>query len=411
MGALLVPSSIVVASSADPSTVGQSVMFTATVTGSDGGIPTGEVTFLDGATVLGTEPLYAEPGSAYAIFSASDLAPGDHFITAVYGGDDVYDSSSTMLSQEVQYGTTTSVTSSANLSFVGQAVTFTATVSTPAGSPTGTVSFYADGALLQVIALNNGAATFTTSGLSAGEHAITAVYSGDADNAGSSGVLDQAVQQVSSSVSVTSNANPSVQGQAVTFTATVTGADGGTPTGAVSFYADGALLGTLSLNNGTAAFTTSTLTVGQHAITAVYGGDSTYTGSSGGMTQTVNGDSGSGGSGTGGSGSGGSGTGSGQGSGSNQNRSTSTFLSGPSGVPVGQPATFTAVVEGSGTPTGTVSFYDNGVLPGSATLGPDGTATFATSDLIFGDNYIAAVYGGDANFDGSTSQPFDVTAE
>ncbi len=207
-------------------------------------------------------------------------------------------------------------------------------------------------------------------------------------------------------MSVTSNANPSVQGQAVTFTATVTGADGGTPTGEVSFYADGALLGTLSLDNGTATFTTSTLSVGQHAITAVYGGDSVYTGSTGGMEQTVNGDGGSGGGGTGGDGSG-----QGSGSGSNQGGSTSTFLSGPSGVPLGQPATFTVIVEGSSTPTGTVSFYDNGALLGSATLEADGSATFTTSDLTFGDNVITAVYGGDANFDGSTSQPLDVTAE
>ena len=293
-----------VASSADPSAVGQSVTFTATVTGSDGGTPTGEVTFVDGATVLGTAELYADVGYAYATYSTSSLAPGDHFITAFYSGDNTYDSSAGAMTQAVQYSTTTSVTSSADPSFVGQAVTFTATVSAPAGSPTGTVSFYADGALLGVVTLNNGAAAFTTSGLSAGEHAITAVYSGDANDAGSSSVLDQAVQQVSSSVSVTSNANPSVQGQAVTFTATVTGADGGTPTGEVSFYADGALLGTLSLDNGTATFTTSTLSVGQHAITAVYGGDSVYTGSTGGMEQTVNGDGGSGGGGTGGDGSG-----------------------------------------------------------------------------------------------------------
>ncbi len=45
------------------------------------------------------------------------------------------------MTQAGQYSTTTSVTSSADPSFVGQAVTFTATVSAPAGSPTGTVSF------------------------------------------------------------------------------------------------------------------------------------------------------------------------------------------------------------------------------------------------------------------------------
>ncbi len=93
VGAILLPTSIVVASSADPSAVGQSVTFTATVTGSDGGTPTGEVTFVDGATVLGTAELYADVWYAYATYSTSSLAPGDHFITAFYSGDNTYDSS------------------------------------------------------------------------------------------------------------------------------------------------------------------------------------------------------------------------------------------------------------------------------------------------------------------------------
>src|SRR5439155_25093370 len=90
---------------------------------------------------------------------------------------------------------------------------------------------------------------------------------------------------------VTSSARQSVSGQAVTFTATVkaqsTGA--GTPTGTVTFKDGPSILGTGTLDgSGQARFTISTLAVGSHSITASYGGDATFTGStSSALTQTV----------------------------------------------------------------------------------------------------------------------------
>jgi hypothetical protein len=78
------------------------------------------------------------------------------------------------------------------------------------------------------------------------------------------------VGKASTSVTLTSSQNPSNFGQAVTFTATVTGAS---PTGTVTFKDGATVLGTSTLNAGRAAFTTSSLSVGNHPITAVYGGD------------------------------------------------------------------------------------------------------------------------------------------
>jgi hypothetical protein len=74
---------------------------------------------------------------------------------------------------------------------------------------------------------------------------------------------------------LTSSANPSLVGQAVTFTATVKViGGGGTPTGTVTFKDGTATLGTGTLNgSGQATFTTSSLALGTHPITAVYGGD------------------------------------------------------------------------------------------------------------------------------------------
>jgi hypothetical protein len=89
---------------------------------------------------------------------------------------------------------------------------------------------------------------------------------------------------------VASSGNPSTAGQPVTFTATVTPASGaGTPTGTVTFSDSGTQLGTATLGaSGTATFTTtSPLPAGAHTITASYGGDSGFAGSTGSLTQTV----------------------------------------------------------------------------------------------------------------------------
>ncbi|MBM4463415.1 MAG: hypothetical protein FJ012_08780 [Chloroflexi bacterium] len=94
--------------------------------------------------------------------------------------------------------TVTALNSSANPSLYGQSVTFTATVSpvTPgAGTPTGNVTFENEGTVLGNVTLNSaGQATYTVSTLSAGSHTITAVYSGDADFAGSSSNLTQDIR-------------------------------------------------------------------------------------------------------------------------------------------------------------------------------------------------------------------------
>ena len=132
---------------------------------------------------------------------------------------------------EVQ-DTTTTLASSLNPSVYGQPVTFTATVSPvlEPGSvaPTGTVTFYDNGTAIGTgtLAVVGGVdkATFTTSALPAGADAITAAYtSGDANFAPSaaSTAVSQMVNQDGTTATVTSSQNPSVFGQAVTFTATV----------------------------------------------------------------------------------------------------------------------------------------------------------------------------------------------
>jgi hypothetical protein len=274
-------------SSANPSSYGQSVMFTATVAATSG-TPTGSVTFKNGPTSLGTMTL----SGGSASLSTSSLSAGPHSITASYSGDSNFlSSASNVLSQLVnQAASATSVSSNANPSAAGQNVTFTATVSPSAA--TGTAQFFDGATSLGTVPLTGGKATLSTSALSVGPHSITAQYSGDTNYTGStSSVLTQTVNSlISTTTSLTSSLNPSVRGQQVTFTATVKPSSGaGTPTGTVTFLDGGTTLGSSALNaSGVATFSTASLSVGTHSITARYGGDTNYNGSTSAvLSQTV----------------------------------------------------------------------------------------------------------------------------
>jgi hypothetical protein len=283
--------SITLTSSMNPSTLGQTVTFTATVIPSaESGLPTGTVTFKDGAATIGSATLN---GAGQATLSIATLAGGSHSITAIYGGDSNFkDSASSALTQMVNSAaTSTGVTSSVNPSRYGQAVTFTATVTSPAGVPVGTVTFK-DGAITLGSGTLNGSgqATFATTALSAGVHSITAEYAGNGIFAASvSSPVSQSVGKAGTATTLTSSPNPSTPGQTVNFVATVTGQYGGAVTGTVTFkQGKNKVLGTASLVNGSATLSLSTLRRGRHKVTAVYGGDANSNGStSPAITQTV----------------------------------------------------------------------------------------------------------------------------
>ena len=368
------PSTVALTSALNPSTYGQSVTFTATVSASSG-YPTGTVTFKNGTAVLGSATL----AGGVATFTTTTLAVGTGSIIAVYGGDTTFSSStSAVLSQVVSQGPSTVVlTSALNPSSYGQSVTFSATVSTTSGTPTGTVTFMNGTAVLGSATLAGGVATFTTTTLAVGTESITAVYGGTANFSGStSAVLSQVVNQgqTLATVSLTSALNPSIYGQSVTFTATVSAASG-TPTGTVTFMNGTAVLGSATLAGGVATFTSTTLAVGTGSIIAVYGGDTTFSGSTSAVVIQV----------------------------VSQAPTTVTLTSSPNPSTLGQSAMFTATVSAaSGTPTGTVTFMNGTAVLGSATLA-GGVATFTSTTLAVGTGSITAVYGGDTTFSGSTS--------
>jgi uncharacterized repeat protein (TIGR03803 family) len=187
--------------------------------------------------------------------------------------------------------TATTLTSSTDPSTYGQTVTFTAVVTSSAGSPPDgeTVSFMIGKTLLGTGELSGGSASLTTSSLPVGSRIIRAVYAGDSTFAGSaSRAVKQMVGQATTTTVLASSLNPSTVGQWVTFTATVTPEISGTPTGRVDFYDGTTLLRSVALSLGEAEFTTAGLTSGPHTITVAYTGDAEFTASSTALTQTVN---------------------------------------------------------------------------------------------------------------------------
>ena len=354
-------------SSDNPSTFGQSVTFTATVTGSS---PTGTVTFNDGATPI-CSAVALSSGSAQC--STSTLAFGSRSITAIYSGDAyVEGSTSNTVSQQVnQAASSTTLVSDANPSTFNQSVTFTATV---AGQPTGTVTFK-DGAtpICSAVALSSGSAGCTTSALSVGSHSITAAYSGDGNYINStSNTVTQQVDQAVSATSLMSATNPSTFNQSITFTATVTGQSA---TGTVTFK-DGAtpICTAVSLTSGSAGCTTSSLSAGSHSITAVYNGDTNNAiSTSNTVTQQVD-----------------------------QVLGPTSLQSALNPSKFNQSVAFTATVTGV-SPTGTMTFKDGATPICTAVTMTGGSAGCTTSTLSVGSHSITAAYSGDMNNAPSTS--------
>ncbi len=284
----LAPTAVTLTSSLDPATAGQAVIFTAVVTSTQSGTPTGAIQFLDGATVLGTVAL----ANARAAFSTATLPVGSNTITARYSGDTTFQASQASLTEVVNaaVGLTMKLTSSANPSTFGQAVTFTASFTASGGNPTGTVQFFDSTTLLGTASVVNLQAVYSTATLTAGSHAIVAKYSGDSTYSPAQASLGQVISPLASTVTVTASASSVALGQAVVFTAQVGPAPPmGFPaqTGQVSFEDNGGPLGSAPLASGSATLSVTTLTLGTHTITAVYTGDSTWGASHATVTVTV----------------------------------------------------------------------------------------------------------------------------
>ena len=280
----------------------------------------------------------------------------------------------------VKSPTATSVFASVNPSTYGKAVTFTATViQSFGGTAAGTVTFKDGATSLGTSAVSGGTAAFTTSTLAAGTNNITAVYGGSTnDVASTSAVLAHTVAKAATSTSVTSSANPSSFGQSVTFKATVKSSTSGTPGGSVTFKDGATVLSTVTLAGGVATFNIGDLSVGNHTITVDYAGNADFaTSASAALTQTVK-----------------------------KANTTAKLTSSLNPSTKGASVTFTATITPafSGAPGGTVTFKDGTTTLGTAAVNTTTKqAAFKTSALSVATHSITAVYGGNGDFNASTS--------
>lgn len=374
-----IATSVTLSSSANPSNSGTSIHLVATVSPAQTatGVPlTGNVTFFDGATSLGT----VTATSSAAALDVSSLSVATHSLKATYNGATDYGTSTSVaMSQQVQKASTNgTLTASANPVIAGRAVTLTAAVTSPGVTPTGNVTFLDGATVLGTGALDaQGMATYTVSSLHPATHGLVASYAGDANSLPCSLTLSLVVQQATTATGISASPNPSVVGTPVVLHATVTG-NGGTPTGVVDFHDGATDLGNGQLGtNGTATLSVSTLAIGPHTLSAVYLGDTNDAGSTAtSIAQTV------------------------------QQTTTSTVL-----TPTPNPATqgsfiqlAVRVTSNAGVPGGSVQILDGTSPLGNVTLNNAGVGVFSISTLTAGPHNVSANYLGDTN-DAPSSSP------
>ena len=257
---------ITLTSSANPSVVGQSVKFIATMSSSSA---TGSITFSDNNTLYGPTPLINGQASIALILTQV----GSHAIQAAYNGDTNFSPAVAHLSQVVKdpgTATSTTLTSSANPSALGQTIVLTASV-VPT-SATGDVIFLDGPMVIGTLLLTGGQARLSITPVGIGVHSLSALYSGDSSFAPSSGTLTQAVTVAKNpaSLTLTSSSSSLMLGQTVTLMASVTSTSA---TGQVTFYDGVSVLGIQPLVSGKADFSTTLLATGSHILYAYYGGD------------------------------------------------------------------------------------------------------------------------------------------
>ncbi len=190
---------------------------------------------------------------------------------------------------------------------------------------------------------------------------------------------------ISTTTTLVASANPAPSASSVTFTATVKGSGSSAPTGVVTFKDGSTTLGTGNLSSGKAMFSTTTLAIGGHSITAAYGGDSNNLGSTSSiLTETITAVGGA--------------------------PTTTAVISSQNPAAYGTPVTFTATVTtASGAPVNTVTFNDGSTPLGFSALtasgANSGTASFITPSLTAGTHLITGLYSGDTTNASSTSTP------
>lgn len=422
----------------NPATYGQTLVFVVSVAPvAGGGVPTGTASVLEGATPIGSATLSG--GTAAVVTMRLDA--GCHSLTAAYAGDGNFaaSASSAVVERIDAAPTSTTLTVSPVSASAGQKVTLTASVTSPAGVPGGTVSFADGGSTLGTATLSGGSAVLVTCFAHHGAQSLTAAYAGSGDFTASTSApvtlpvnggsgcgctsTDAALLPAGGAIAaagraddrapvtlaafVASSATPAPappelitvaatpgtvdEGQSVTLTSVVFGGSGEPfPSGTVAFVEGTKVLGSAATSQvGTTADALASLRIvlgsGSYpTITAVYHPDASagtwYTSatSSGSAAVTV------------------------------QKVAAATSLAVATSLnpsPKGKALIITATINhpsSSLTPTGTVTFTVGGGKPCAVAVNSLGQASLTVSPLSVGKQTITAAYAGDGNFTAST---------
>jgi sugar lactone lactonase YvrE len=168
---------------------GQPVTLTATITpASNAGAATGTVTF-----TVDNRAQTPQPFGTGTLTLTLNPTVGTHTVSVTFSGDTIYASSSATATFTVNKSTTTTALSISSVNSNGAiSLLFTATIASPSGTgETGTVSFFSGTQLLGTSTLNptTRIATYSTTALTFPGASFTAVYSGDANFAGSTSTV------------------------------------------------------------------------------------------------------------------------------------------------------------------------------------------------------------------------------
>jgi uncharacterized delta-60 repeat protein len=365
--------------SPQPSQPGEPVTFVATVTTAGPGTPSGSVSF----SVDGGPGVSVTTVGGVATFIADTLGAGARVVVATYSGDVDYGTSSNSITQQVQQGsTTTNVTVSPTPTVFGEVLTVSIEVRpvAPATSgPIGVVELDIDGVVTELTLDGNQNAQFVTTNLPIGAHSITATYLGDTNYMGSDDSTTHVVDQVPTSVLVTSSPNPSVVGEPVTFTATVSATGStATPEGTVRFEIDDEVR-TVALVAGSATMTIEDFAVGSFTGSAYFEGPASYLPSSLDPIPTHVVDK------------------------ADSSIALALDPAAPvSGETFSLSATVSAVAPGAGIPTGSVTFVIDGGTPVAVALA-GGSAALGGLALAGGEHTVEVHYTGDGSFNATSS--------
>ncbi len=279
--------SVTLTSSATNVTVQKTIDLSATVSSMHGSTPTGSVQFTDGINNIGSPVAVAEGVASYPGYIVTTA--GVHNLAAIYQGDANNASAESNIVPVTASAlpVTFAVVASPTAVYTGQSITVTGTLTPTAGNPvpTGTMQlFNGSQALLSPAAVNaSGSTVFNLKLAAAGTYTLTVQYSGDSyyNAATSSAQTITIAAQNQTTTTLTLQPASITAGQSTNLTATVQGPAGqATPTGSVTFVANGISLGTVALTGGIATLSNESVpNTGTYIIQASYSGDVENSGS------------------------------------------------------------------------------------------------------------------------------------